>query len=122
MPAVAVVRRPPPRTAIVAAPRPRTRVVVAQAAGRIARRAGAAAAYAAREEKHTIAAVVAAGAIGYAQREGMLDNIPHIQAIGPIGTLGGVAWALGRFMRSRVASHVATGLLSVAVFKAASES
>jgi hypothetical protein len=112
-----VIRRPPPRTAMVARPPSRTRVVVA----RVARRAGGAALAAAQAEKHTLAAVFAAGAVGYAQRQGMLDTIPHIAAIGPIGTLGAVAWAAGRFMRSRVASHVATGLLSVAVYKAAAE-
>jgi hypothetical protein len=118
MAATVVVRRPPPRT-IVAAPRTitRTRTVVA----RVARRAGGAAVAAAQAEKHTMAAVVASGLVGYAQRQGMLENIPHIQAIGPIGTLGAVAWVGGRFMRSRVLSHVATGLLSVAVYKAAAE-
>ena len=87
----------------------------------LARRGSSAAAGAAREEAHTIAAVVASAALGYAERENMLDSVPHVTALGVAGTLGVAAWAAGRFMRSKVASHVATGLLSVAAFKLASE-
>lgn len=112
---------PPPRrattTRIVAAPARRSApIVIRERAGQVARRVGSAAASAAREEKHTITAVVAAAVVGYAQRENMLDNLPQIDAIGPVGTLGAVAWAAGRFMRSNVASHVATGLLSIAAY------
>lgn len=117
---------PPPRratttTRIVAAPAARRSapIVIRERAGAVARRVGSAAASAAREEKHTITAVVAAAVVGYAQRENMLDNIPQIDAIGPVGTLGAVAWAAGRFMRSNVASHVATGLLSIAAYELA---
>jgi hypothetical protein len=85
----------------------------------MARRAGSAVASAARDEQHTLYAIGAAGALGYAQREGMLDSIPHIDALGVEGTLGGVAWAIGRYTKSKTASHIATGLLCVAINKMA---
>lgn len=66
-------------------------------------------------------AVAAAGVLGYAQRENMLDSVPHVDALGVEGTLGAVAWVGGRFTKSKILSHVATGLLCVAVHKLASE-
>jgi len=114
---------PPTRTASRSVPAraPAARPIVIReggarrVAGQLARRAGSAAVQAARDESHTLAAVVAAGALGYARREGMLDNIPSIDAIGAEGTLALVAFAAGKFMRSKMASHVATGLASVAI-------
>jgi hypothetical protein len=46
-------------------------------------------------------------------------QLPKIDAIGTAGTYGLVAWAIGRWTRSNVAQHVATGLLSVAAYQLA---
>lgn len=102
------------RTALARRARASTRRV-ASAGANLARRGASATAKAAAEERHTLVALGAAGAAGYMRREGMLDNLPHIDAIGVEGTYGLAAWALGRWMRSRVSSHVATGLLAIAV-------
>jgi hypothetical protein len=93
----------------------RTRVVA------LARRGGTAAAAVAAAEKHTMWALGAAGALGYASREDMLTSVPRIDALGVEGTLGAAAWVIGKMTGSKVASHVATGLLSVAIYKLASE-
>lgn len=84
-------------------------------AGAVARRVGGAAAAAARDEAHTITALLAAAALGYARRENMLANLPQIEAIGPEGSIALVAYALGKMTKSKIASHVATGLGAVAV-------
>jgi hypothetical protein len=81
----------------------------------LARRGFSAAARAAVTEKHTLAAVGAAGALGFAKRMGV--SLPKIDALGTAGTYGVVAWAGARFMKSRTLSHVATGLLCVAAYQ-----
>lgn len=71
------------------------------------------------EERHTLAAVAAAGVLGLAKRQGV--ELPRIEALGTPGTYGLAAWALGKWSRNRTLSHVATGLLSVALYELASE-
>jgi hypothetical protein len=79
-------------------------------------RAGASkAAKLAAQEKHTFTALGAAGALGYARREGWLDNLPQIEAIGPEGSLALAAFIAGKFMKSEIANHLATGLGCVAL-------
>ena len=89
-----------------------------RALARGARRAGTAAAQAAISEKHTLAAVGAAAAYGFARSRGVA--LPFVGALGMAGTYGLAAWALGRYTRSRTMQHVATGLLSVAAAEFAS--
>jgi hypothetical protein len=84
----------------------------------IARRGASVGARMAMAEKHTAAAVGAAAVLGFAARSGV--QLPKIDAIGTAGTYGLVAWAIGRWTRSNVAQHVATGLLSVAAYQLAS--
>lgn len=95
----------------LAAPRPTvirsTRVV------KLARRAGSAAAAGAKSEKHTIAALAGAAALAYAKRANI--DLPKIEALGTSGTYGLALWLIGRYTRSPMAQHAATGLLSVAV-------
>lgn len=93
----------------------RTRTVVVRSVGG----AGKATAAAAMAEKHTLTAIGSAAVLGYAQRENMLDTVPHIEALGVEGTLGVVAFIGGKYMKSKVLSHVATGLMSVAAWKLA---
>lgn len=95
--------------------------VVVQRAAPVVRRVGSAASVAAASEKHTMVALLAAGAAGYARREGMLDQLPHIDALGVEGTYGALAWAVGKYTRNRMASHLATGLLCIAVNRLAAE-
>jgi hypothetical protein len=83
----------------------------------LARRGVSAAARIAASERHTAAAVGAAAVLGFAARSGV--QLPRIDAIGTAGTYGLVAWGIGRFTRSTVAQHVATGLLSVAAYQLA---
>lgn len=82
---------------------------------KVARRGVSAAARVAREEKHTLIAVGAAAALGYAERTSM--EIPHIESLGVAGTLGAAAFAAGHYTKSRFARHLATGFLSVAAYK-----
>jgi len=72
-----------------------------------------AAAAAARDEKHTLAALGAAAALGYVERSG--TQLPFVvPALGPAGTYGLAAWAIARFAKNKTAAHVATGLLACA--------
>lgn len=96
----------------------RARVIVRAGgarAGRLARRAGGAALSAARDEKHTVAAVAVAAALGYARRSG--TSLPHISALGIPATYGLAAFMLAKFTKNRMARHAATGLLSVAAYE-----
>jgi hypothetical protein len=86
-------------------------------AGAVARRGFSAAGRAASSEKHTIAAVAAAATLGFMQRSGVA--LPKFDALGTAGTYGLIAWAGGRFMRSPVLSHIATGLMSISAFQLA---
>lgn len=92
----------------------RTRVVKA------ARRGAGRAAVAAREEKHTLAALAAAAAIGYAERTG--TKLPTLGPLDAKATTGLVLWAIGRFSKSKVIQHAATGVLSIAVYDMANGS
>lgn len=109
----------PPRTAsrstALARTQQRARVIVARAAP-VARRVGGAALAAARDERHTIAALVAAGVLGYADREGMLDSWTLIEGIDPKVQLALGAMLIARVSKSRTAAHVATGIGSVALY------
>lgn len=86
-------------------------------AGTAVRRGATAAGRALADEKHTLTALVASGVLGLAKRQGIA--LPKIDAIGTAGTYGLGAWVAARMMKSRTLSHVATGLLSVAVFSLA---
>jgi hypothetical protein len=83
----------------------------------IARRGFSAAARAASSERHTIAAVGAAAVLGFMQRNSV--TLPKIDALGTAGTYGLIAWAGGRFMKSQILSHVATGLMSISAYQLA---
>jgi hypothetical protein len=84
----------------------------------VARRGGRAALSAARDEKHTITALAAAGALGLAKRYSV--DLPKIGKLGTAGTYGVGAYLVGRFTKSKTWQHVATGLLSVALHEMAS--
>jgi hypothetical protein len=62
-------------------------------------------------------AVVAAGVVGYAEKEGW--NIPHIEALGVPASWGLGLWLVQKagYLRSKTVSHVTTGLLCVASYK-----
>lgn len=100
-----------PRVQVVRVPTAPTRRSRAMAT---VRRGASAAAKAAADEKHTLTALLSAGALGLAKRQGIA--LPKIDAIGTAGTYGLVAWIAARMTKSRTMSHVATGLLSVAAF------
>ena len=85
--------------------------------GAIARRGASIAGRYAMQEKHTIAAVAAAAVFGYLRRANV--GLPKIDAIGTTGTYGLVAWGLGRWTKSPIAQHIATGLLSTAAYQLA---
>lgn len=90
-------------------------------AGRIARRGFTTAGRAAMSEKHTIAAVLSAAALGYLTRPSSTTELPHIDALGVPATYGIAAWIAGRALKSQVAQHVSTGLLAVAAYSWAKE-
>lgn len=97
------------RHSFLPAPRTRTRIV------RVAQRGASAAAKAASNEKHTIAAVLGAAVLGHATKNKW--KVPQVESLGPAATWGFAAWALGRYTKNRTAQHVATGLLSVAAYE-----
>lgn len=86
----------------------RTRVVAA------ARRSGGAAAKAASAERHTLAAVGASAALGFLKRNNV--TLPKVAALGTPGTYGLALWMLARWTNSKVAGHMATGLLCLAAY------
>lgn len=108
-----IIRQPAARAPIikVSAPRASRAKHYARRAGHHLKRAG----QKALEEKHTLAAVGAAAALGFVEREKVA--LPAIPKLGMAGTYGLVAWAAGKYMRSRTLAHVATGLLSVAAYQ-----
>lgn len=81
----------------------------------IARRAGSATLKAAYAEKHTLAAVATSAVLGLAKKQGIA--LPKIDALGTPGTYGAALWIAGRFMKSEILSHMATGLLSVSAYQ-----
>lgn len=90
-------------------------LVVYRKAAPIVRRGASIAGKAAADEKHTIAAVLSALALGYAEQAGI--DIPSIPGLGDAGTLGVGAFVIAKVSKSRTARHVATGLLSVAAYQ-----
>lgn len=82
------------------------------------RKVGSAAAKFAHDERHTLIAVGAAGVLGLAESRGV--DLPKIDALGVAGTYGLAAYLYAKLSNSPTAEKVATGLLSVAVYKMAS--
>jgi len=83
-----------------------------------ARRGVSAAARVASSERHTIVAVGSAAVLGFMKKQNV--RLPKFDALGTPGTYGLIAWAIGRFTKSPVAQHVATGLMSVSAYELAS--
>lgn len=114
----------PPRTATrsastsIARPAAQRARVIVQRVAPIARRAGSAALSAARDEKHTIAALVSAAALGYADREDMLSNFSIIDGVDPKAQLALALFIGARITKSKTISHVATGVGAVALYDA----
>ena len=69
-------------------------------------------------EKHTLTALAAAAALGFAKRQGY--KLPSLPMLGPAASYGLGAWALSKYTNNKMASHAATGLLSVAMYELAS--
>ena len=88
-----------------------------KSSGGFARRASSAASRLAASETHTIVAVGSAVVLGLMQRQNVA--LPKIDALGTPGTYGLLAWAVGRYTRSTMAQHVATGLMSVSAYQLA---
>jgi hypothetical protein len=108
-------RRTASRTTALARAPSRTRVIVQRAAP-IARRVAGAAARAALDERHTIAALVSAGVLGYLDREGQLERMSLVDGIDPKVQWALIAYLGARMTRSRTLAHVATGVGSVAIY------
>ncbi len=105
-----VVRQPAART-------PTIRVVAPSTITRVkkgARRVGRAAVGAAADEKHTLVAVGAALAMGYAKKEGI--DLPNPTPFSDEATYGLAAWAWGKWGKNRTARHAGTGLLAIAAY------
>jgi hypothetical protein len=80
------------------------------------RRAASAVGGAAAHEKHTLIAIGTAAALGLGEKTGMIPmSLAIIPGVGPAGTLGLACWAIGKISKNRVAEHMATGLLCVAI-------
>jgi len=85
-------------------------------AKRVATRGATAAAKAAQAEKHTLAALAAAAVLGFARRTN--TDLPTVGDVQPALLYGLAAWGFGKWGKSRTASHVGTGLLSVGLYEA----
>lgn len=113
----------PSRTVVRTVAAPPVRVSLSRDVGRRvgagARRAGRAVARGASEEKHRIAAIVAAGLLGLAKRSGIA--LPAIGPLGASGTAALLAYGAHKMTGSRMASHAATGLACVAAYSLARE-
>lgn len=96
-----------PKTIVVRAP-------TAVRARRVARRVGGRIQSAALSEKHTMAALLAAGLLGLAERSGVKLPTPISQLSVP-ATYGLAMWGLGKYSRNQQWQHAATGLLAIAV-------
>jgi hypothetical protein len=71
---------------------------------------------AASSERHTLIAIGSAAALGLGEKTGMIPmSLAIIPGVGPAGTLGLAAWAIGRITKNQTAQHMATGLLCVAI-------
>lgn len=81
------------------------------------RRVAGKAAQAALSEKHTMTAVAAGAALGLVERNDI--PIPYIEVLGKPGTLGLVAWAVGKYTGNQMAQHAASGLLAIAAYELA---
>jgi len=81
---------------------------------RTVRRVASAAGRAALSEKHTLAALGTAGALGLARRTGF--NVPHITVLGQEGTVGVALWVAGKVTKNATLQHMATGALSIALY------
>jgi hypothetical protein len=109
-----VVRSPAAKAPIIKISAPRAFATKAKRAGGwVASKA----ATVAREEKHRIHALMAAGAVGYAEKHGI--NLPHVTSIGTAATYGLGGWLALKsgYIRSRSLSHAVTGLLCVAIYQ-----
>lgn len=69
---------------------------------------------AARDQKHTLTAMAACFALGYALRKGI--KLPFIKSIGPAATYGAGAWVAGKYLKNKTLNHSATGLLCVKAY------
>jgi S1-C subfamily serine protease len=103
-----IVARSPSPTIRIAAPAP-----IARRYGRRVRHYAGRAGRAVASEKHTMAALAAAGVYGLIEKSGVA--IPTIGPLGPAATIGLGAWLYGRVSKNQTAQHIATGLLAVAV-------
>lgn len=100
---------------------PRAQMMMARAAP-VAKRIGGAAKSAALSEKHTLTALGTAGVLGYLDKEGKLDGIQITDSVSPIATVGIGLWVAGKFSKSPMIQHAATGALSIALFNMVKES
>jgi len=75
----------------------------------------------ASEQKHTLTALASTGVAGWLKQKNI--QIPHITRLGTPATYGLAAWIASRYLlkgkNALVASHVATGLLSVGAYEMA---
>jgi hypothetical protein len=93
----------------------RAAMVVYRRSAPMVKKAARAAGVAALEERHTLAAVLAGIALGYAERNHV--SIPDPLGIGAPATVGIAAWLVGKGTKSRMARHVATGCLAIAAWQ-----
>jgi hypothetical protein len=88
---------------------------LAARARRGARVAGRVAARVAHDQRHTLAAVGTAVALGWVARSN--TQLPHLRALGVAGTYGLGALLLAAATKNAWAQHIASGALSVAAYE-----
>lgn len=88
----------------------------------VVRRVGSAAARAAADEKHTLMAAAGAGLLGYLDKNGHLDSWSLIDGVDPKTQIALGLWAVGKFTKNKIAQHVATGAIAVAIYSMVKES
>jgi len=109
--ALRVIRRSSPKPVIVRVPS-----FARGSRGRaMARRGLSIAARQAASERQALTGIIAAGGLGFLARQGVA--LPHVQALGTAGTVGAIAWIIGKVTKQRMFRDAAAGLLSVAAYQ-----
>lgn len=97
---------------------PTIRVAMPRSPGKLARAARRGARHVSTEasqNKHRLGAIGAGFVLGYMQKNNW--SIPAIPMLGQAGTLAVASYYGGKFMKSRMLSHMATGFAAIAAYE-----
>ena len=70
-------------------------------------------------EKDRAMAIAGGFLLGFIDKSGF--NVPTLPFLGKAGTIGVAAWAAGRYLKSKTAEDMATGMLAIAAYELGKE-